>query len=146
MATLAAQIETDIQVVVPSATLIKLTNQESPNASSIGSTLLTKACTHAAADLTGIVGSKTSDDVDAVSLGVDMALFKLRYSYRGLNPPEGSVTWNDLLARAREMRDRDRQEENDTMRWHAPDGTAGDKRRPAAKRDRGYTQSTDAKG
>jgi hypothetical protein len=147
MATLAAQTETDLLVLIPNDTTLKwLTNQNDPSGASYVAAIVTKACTRAAEQLAGIVGTKTGDDGDAVDLCTRMALFKLRYSYRGLNPPEGAVTWADLLAEAQQMRDRDRQETTNGASWHAPDGADGDKRHPAAKRDRGYTKSTDYTG
>lgn len=147
MATLAAQLETDIQVLVDSQTLTWLTNKNNPAASSALAALLTKACAHAAADLQAILGtSPDGDDTEAVSIGTSMALHKLRYEYRGMSPSEGEITYRSLEVRAERLRDARRQEETTTFRWHAPDSTQGDKRYPSAARDRGYKRSTDYKG
>lgn len=144
MATLAAGIETDVLVVIPNDTTLKwLTNQNNPGGSAYVAALVTKACSHAAATLQEYLGASVdSTDVAAVALGVEMAMHKLRYGYRGLNPPEGTVTWGQLIAQAEAIRDRRRTEETTGASWYAPEGVAGDKRYPAAARDRGATKNT----
>lgn len=80
MATLAAQILIDIQVLVASAHLVDATNQRDTD-TAINTTLLTRVCEIAAAKVASMLGSVDSTDTLAVDLGVRWAILSLQSSY-----------------------------------------------------------------
>lgn len=78
---LYAEINTQMQLLVASATLIKLTRQQSSTAS-IDSTVLNAACDHAARAVQRVLGRTVDDtDNDAVDFGVRIALLRLTTFY-----------------------------------------------------------------
>lgn len=135
MATLAAQIETDLLVLEEDQTVKDLTNKRSSNAAT-NSALLTKACEHAAAVVARFLGISLSssaggDDTQAVQLGVEIAALKLRNTYGGELRPEADAAMNGLLGQLRELRDMRRDEETGFV-IVGPDRAAQNTRYPAA--------------
>ncbi len=102
MATLSAQINTDVQVVVASAHLIDLTNQRDSD-SSIDSTVLSKACDLAAAKVQSYLGAVDGDDTEAVDIGVRLVLVQLKQSFSLVGPVQD--TRQQLIAELAELRD-----------------------------------------
>ena len=80
MATLAAQILTDIQVLVAAAHLVDLTNQRDSDVA-VDTALLTKACNFAAAKVQSYLGSVDGTDLIAVDIGVRLAALQLSGAY-----------------------------------------------------------------
>jgi hypothetical protein len=89
---LYTEISTQLQLLVASATLIKLTRQQSATAS-IDTTVLTAAADHAARAVQRALGRTVDDsDVDAVDFGVRIALLRL-VSFYSLTLTEGGAAY-----------------------------------------------------
>lgn len=88
MATLAAQIETDLQILHPTEQLKDWTNRRSltaPGSLSVNAAVLTRTCELAAAEVSGVLGDVDGDDTIAVSFGCELAVAKF------LNPQSPSL-------------------------------------------------------
>lgn len=104
MATLAAQILTDIQVVVASAHLVDLSNQRDADVS-VDTTLLTKVCNYAAAKVQSYLGTSVDGtDLTAVDIGVRWATLLLKGSFSLIGGVNNSDTRDALIAELKEYR------------------------------------------
>lgn len=102
MATLAAQIETDIQILIASAHLIDLTNQRDSDAS-INSALLTRTCELAAAFVKRYLGAVTSTDDEAVEIGVRYVALLLKGNYSLVGGAANNDTRASIVAELKEL-------------------------------------------
>lgn len=142
MATLAAQIETEIQVLVADKTLIDLTRQRS-STTTLNTTRLTKMCEMTAARVQAYLGvistydSTNNDHVEACDLGTRLLLLRIRQVYPGTMTAEGVAYIGDVMAELNEARQRRQDESTSNVRYYSNDVSDLDSRFPATSLDLG---------
>lgn len=142
MATLAAQIETEIQVMIADKTLIDLSRQRSSTAT-LNAARLTKMCEMVAAKVQAFVGvistydSANNDHVEACDMGTRLLLLRMRQVYPGTLTPEGAGYIGDVMAELADARTRRQDESTDNVRYHSNDVSDLDARFPATSLDLG---------
>lgn len=78
MATLASQVKTDLELLIPEATLVDLTNRRDASATTTNDALLTRVAQLAAGEVTGRLGTSVDgDDVEACAIAIDLAMHRL---------------------------------------------------------------------
>ena len=111
MATLAATLSTELQVMVSDKTLIDLTRQRSSTAT-LDATRLSKMCEMAAAKVEAHTApittydSANADHVEACDVGTRLVLLRIRQVYPGTLTPEGAGYIGDVMGELAEMRAR----------------------------------------
>lgn len=142
MATLAAQIETEIQVIIADKTLIDLTRQRS-STNTLNTTRLTKMCEMVAAKVqvfTGVIStydSANNDHVEALDMGTRLLLLRIRQVYPGTLTAEGAGYIGDVMAELADARTRRQDESTDNVRYYSNDISDLDTRFPATSLDLG---------
>lgn len=132
MATLKTQILADLRTVLPSATLVDLTNQRDTD-SSENTDITERAAAYADAVVRGHLNSDvTGEDLEAVSIGVDLAIINLSKRFNLGGTGTDGPTLQDTMTALKALQRR-RRIANTSPILYSPDYTAVDRLYPITR-------------